>query len=36
LHSRRACASIPVPGLLLLSEIVQPPTALAIGGYMVF
>jgi GNAT superfamily N-acetyltransferase len=26
----------PVPGLLLLSEAVQPPTALAIGGYMVF
>jgi GNAT superfamily N-acetyltransferase len=26
----------PVPGLLLLSETVQPPTALAIGGYMVF
>jgi GNAT superfamily N-acetyltransferase len=26
----------PVPGLLLLSESVQPPTALAIGGYMLF
>jgi GNAT superfamily N-acetyltransferase len=26
----------PVPGLLLLSETVQPPTALAIGGYIVF
>jgi GNAT superfamily N-acetyltransferase len=26
----------PVPGLLLLSETVQPPTALAIAGYMVF
>ena len=25
-----------VPGLLLLSETVQPPTALAIGGYMLF
>jgi GNAT superfamily N-acetyltransferase len=26
----------PVPGLLLLSEGVQPPTALAVGGYMLF
>jgi GNAT superfamily N-acetyltransferase len=26
----------PVPGLLLLSESVQPPTALAIAGYMLF
>ena len=26
----------PVPGLLLLSEGVQPPTALAIGGYPLF
>jgi GNAT superfamily N-acetyltransferase len=26
----------PVPGLLLLSETVQPPTALAIAGYMLF
>jgi GNAT superfamily N-acetyltransferase len=26
----------PVPGLLLLSEGIEPPTALAIGGYMVF
>jgi GNAT superfamily N-acetyltransferase len=26
----------PVPGLLLLSERVEPPTALAIAGYMVF
>ena len=26
----------PVPGLLLLSERVQPPTALAIGGYPLF
>ena len=26
----------PVPGLLLLSEGVQPPTALAIAGYMLF
>ena len=26
----------PVPGLLLLSELVQPPTALAIAGYMLF
>jgi len=26
----------PVPGLLLVSETVQPPTALAIAGYMLF
>ena len=26
----------PVPGLLLLSEGVEPPTALAIAGYMLF
>jgi GNAT superfamily N-acetyltransferase len=26
----------PVPGLLLLSETVQPPTALAVGGYMLY
>jgi GNAT superfamily N-acetyltransferase len=26
----------PVPGLLLLSESVQPPTALAVAGYMLF
>jgi hypothetical protein len=26
----------PVPGLLLLSERVEPPTALAIAGYMLF
>jgi GNAT superfamily N-acetyltransferase len=26
----------PVPGLLLVSEAVQPPTALAVGGYMLF
>jgi GNAT superfamily N-acetyltransferase len=26
----------PVPGLLLLSEGIEPPAALAIGGYMVF
>jgi GNAT superfamily N-acetyltransferase len=26
----------PVPGLLLLSERIEPPTALAIAGYMVF
>jgi len=41
---RNACALVevalaaglrldPVPGLLLLSETVHPPTALAIGGY---
>jgi hypothetical protein len=26
----------PVPGLLLLSETVQPPTALALSGYVLF
>lgn len=26
----------PVPGLLLLSETLQPPTALAVGGYLLF